>query len=502
MQTKVYDFNLEKVKGRLKHALRKNRDGVTTADLETLTGLPKYQVEQGIKNLINECRGQLKATESGELLYYFPEGLRSQVSGFAPGMKRIFRGITRATVKTAVVLFKVWIVVMLVGYFVLFLGLTVLALVASVAASAAGRGQRRGGGGIFSFFLVARVVQLFFWLWMYSSATKPKRTRGRPLHKSVFAYVFGETDPNRDYEQGQRQYVLGFIRAQKGLITVEEYMGLTGKNYEESQVDLNRYMLEFEGEPEVTDDGSLVYRFPELLRTRTVLPEPDARTSFLDGARKHLLHFSDNPAKTNRWISFLNGFNLLFGGYFLYFALTNPRPLFDTVNGVARLHVDFSYLFHFVQGLLINGGAQAALGIILVGLGIVPISFAFLFYLIPLLRSRHNRRLNEKTRRQNFRRRIMARLLESPGTMRADNVVPVQDDEKLRKSEVFVEEELKTLAARFSGEIQQDPQGQFIYSFPEVAREVQDVARYRETIDLSSYDIGKTVFDSGEKGTQ
>ena len=65
MQTKVYDFNLEKVKGRLKHALRKNRDGVTTADLETLTGLPKYQVEQGIKNLINECRGQLKATESG-----------------------------------------------------------------------------------------------------------------------------------------------------------------------------------------------------------------------------------------------------------------------------------------------------------------------------------------------------------------------------------------------------------------------------------------------------
>jgi hypothetical protein len=501
MQTKVYDFNMERVKGRLRQALKENRNELAAADLEARTGLPKYQVEQGIKVLTDECRGQLRVTESGELLYYFPEGLRSQLRGFGPAARRFLRSAARVVARAATALFKVWIVVMLVGYFVLFLGLTLLAVLASFAASVAGRGQRRGGGGgLFSFFLTVRVVELFIWLWLYSGTSRPKQSRGRPLHKSVFAYVFGEGDPNRDYEERQRQYVLGFIRSRKGVITAEEYMGLTGKGYEEAQIDLNRYMLEFEGEPEVTEQGSLIYRFPELLRTRTASLERGAQVPLLDGVRKRLLRFNDNPVKTNRWISFFNGFNLLFGTYFLYFSAANPRPLFDVVNGVARLHVDFSYLFHFVQGLLLNIGAQAPLGIILVGLGIVPVCFAFLFYLIPLLRSRRNRRLNEEARQQNLRRRIVARLLESPGAMQADNVIPVEEDEKPREPAAFVEAELSTLAARLSGEVQQGTGGQWVYSFPEVAREVQDVARYRAAVDLGRYDVGKTVFDSGEEG--
>ena len=45
------------------------------------TSLPKYQVEQAAKVALDEYAGRLKVTESGELLYYFPGGMRSTVHG-------------------------------------------------------------------------------------------------------------------------------------------------------------------------------------------------------------------------------------------------------------------------------------------------------------------------------------------------------------------------------------------------------------------------------------
>src|SRR5512147_3000948 len=91
-QKKVYDFEIPKVKNALVKVLKKQKNESTMADLISATGLPKYQVEQTIKIVSNEYRGHLKATESGELLYYFPYGMQNQVKGFIPGLKRFLSG--------------------------------------------------------------------------------------------------------------------------------------------------------------------------------------------------------------------------------------------------------------------------------------------------------------------------------------------------------------------------------------------------------------------------
>jgi len=130
---KVYEYNTEKVKTSIVNALKRHGNETTVADIITLTGLPEYQVQETIKHVVNEYDGHMKVSESGELLYYFPRGMRSTVRGFIPTMKRIGRKFLKAVGKILSFLFKIWIVVMLVGYFLVFLAILLLAMCVSFA---------------------------------------------------------------------------------------------------------------------------------------------------------------------------------------------------------------------------------------------------------------------------------------------------------------------------------------------------------------------------------
>ncbi|GAF76134.1 unnamed protein product, partial [marine sediment metagenome] len=294
---KVYDFNISKVKAKLVKALKKEHHESTIADLMAASGLPKYQVEQSIKLMSDEYRGHLKVTESGEILYYFPHGMKNRVQGFVPRAKRFFRKFFQVSARVLSFLFKIWIMVMLVGYFFLFIAILVLAIVASIAVSVASKGRRTSaGGGIFSFYLVMRVFQLFAWILLTSgtgSYRHPyRRGRGRALHKSVFAYVFGEENFNSDWDEREKRHILSFIRGRKGVLTLEELMVMTGKTTEETQALMNQLLIEYEGEPSVTEGGTLVYLFPELLKSRLESLKSARQTPLLNPEKKSLIPFS------------------------------------------------------------------------------------------------------------------------------------------------------------------------------------------------------------------
>ena len=42
-----------------------------------------------------------------------------------------------------------------------------------------------------------------------------------------------------------------------------------------------------------------------------------------------------------------------------------------------------------------------------------------------------------------------------------------------------------------------DKEGTFAYRFSEIERQVADLEDYRRKIDLKNYEVGKTIFDSG-----
>ena len=368
---KVYNYNHEKVRRNLQSALRSSGREASQADLISRTGLPKYQVEQTLNAMLDEQRGQLKVTESGELLYYFPDGFRNRKRGFFPALRRAVYVTGRATGISLVFLFKIWIVSMLVGYFVLFILLLFAALLASIAGSAASRNTRSRSrmGGFGSFYLTTRLVQLFISLWMYSSSGKKRSKHSRPLHQSVFAFVFGEKDPEKGWELYLKKTAIRFIQTHKGIISLDELIKLTGRTHREANDLMNEMLREYEGSPQVTDDGTIFYQFPALLSTT----EDTSRIAEFSANDKALQPFNENPKKTNRWIVFFNGFNLVFGSYFLYYSLSLP---IEPTDGFARF-------FLIVGNLLSNIGNP--INFLLYGLGVIPVAFSIVFFVVTML---------------------------------------------------------------------------------------------------------------------
>jgi len=516
--TKVYDFPLARVEDQLVSFLKKARSESTVADMIAGTGLPKYQVEVAAKAVLDEYAGRLKVTESGELLYYFPAGMRSTRRGAGPALRRFWKAFSRASLAVLSLLFKIWIVAMLVGYFVVFLAIAVAAVVFSVAASAASRGNSRdsggsrgGGGGFGGMYLVIRLFELVIRMWFWSSLLnsagggrgRPQKPPGRPFYKSVFGFVFGEGDPNKGWDEEERRYIISYIRAHKGVLTLEELMALSGRDIDGANALVNRLLLEYEGEPGVTDDGTVVYSFPELMRTSSTDDSRVGLVSMLDPAVKRLVPFSDNKPRTNGWIIFFNAFNLLFGSYFLGISLAQGPVLVErvaqaiTAHGAAAATRVGPALYSFVTGMLLQAGISP-LPIVEIALGVIPVAFSIVFFIVPLLRNARRQRLNDLLRDEALRKRVMAQVLASPARVDPRDVRPTGTPLDPRNLPARARRILERIAAALKAEpVPLEREGEFAYRFTELERQLADLEKFRKGIDVRRYQVGKTVFDSG-----
>jgi hypothetical protein len=495
---KVYDFPLEKVEGQLVSFLKQKSGESTVADMIAGTGLPKYQVEQAAKAALDEYAGRLKVTESGELLYYFPNGMRSTVRGAGPSLKRFWKSFTATAARVFTLLFKIWIVATLVGYFVVFAALAVLAILAAFAASVAGRGdgrdsgRDRGGGGFGGMYLVMQLFNLILRMWFWSSLLKdPRRTPkpgGRAFYKSVFGFVFGEGDPNRAWDESERKYLVAYIRSRRGVITVEELMALTGRENEGANALMNRLLLEYEGEPGVTDDGTVVYSFPEIMRTSDAA-RGSGQVPILNPSTKTIVPFSANKPRTNGWIIFFNAFNLAFGVYFSAISI---------VQGTAALARNGPFLYSFVGRLLLQAEIDP-IPFLAVVLGLIPVAFSIFFFLVPLLRRVRLARRNDAIREETLRKEVMAQVLASPSRVDPREVKGTGTNLDPRDLPAASRRILDRIAAALKAEpVPLEKDGLFAYRFPELERELADLEVFRRGIDTKRYEVGKTVFDSGQ----
>ncbi|MDR2258261.1 MAG: hypothetical protein LBE14_03820, partial [Treponema sp.] len=261
---------------RVTEAFRKQRKGATVADVVAATALPLATVREMVPRAADEYSARLEVTESGEIRYSFPHGFVSRYRGFRAGFKKFIEKAGRLVKIFAAGLFKVWIMVMLVGYFVLFMLIALASLFITVAARSSSSDNRRGGGG--GLFVSAHIFDLIIRLWFYSELTKSmdrryglrgnqgaERPRGRPLHRAIFSFVFGDGDPNKDWALREKKAFIAYVQANRGVITLPEFMALTGLGPQRAEEEILARCSEFGGSPEVSGEGTVVYRFDELL---------------------------------------------------------------------------------------------------------------------------------------------------------------------------------------------------------------------------------------------
>lgn len=501
MERSNYD---KKAYNKMLNAFRRNKSGLSIADITAKTALPLDTVHRLIPDLADEFSARLQVTESGEILYSFPHGMTSRYKGPAVLFKKILKSIGTISAKIGTWLFKAWILVMLVGYFVLFMAIALMALVASVAVSSSGssenRSSSRRGGGLGGLYLASYIFDLVIRLWFYSEITKSvnrrgfdnfgrtaqKRPKGKPLHQAVFSFVFGDGDPNADWDSREKKAVIAYIQANKGVISLPEFIALTGFSVEEAEHAITAYCSEFKGMPEATEDGTIVYVFQELmLRTDT----RDRSFQGLSAPIKRLNTFSGNSKKMNIWFLVINAVNLLFGSYFIFSSLSYG-PLLNQLQ-----FQEASRIYAVATALFMNISMNPY-PILFVGLGIVPVLFAFLFYLIPGMRYLFIKNKNEQIKLQNLRKEAMRSIWNTSSSVYPDAQLSLPEEYRPKNTANAIDSIIKEIGTYSVPEIKIDDTGEAIYDFIDIKREKEAIQKYRSSIDSESSRLGASVFDT------
>ncbi|MDR2103779.1 MAG: hypothetical protein LBP42_06740, partial [Treponema sp.] len=301
-------------------AFKTRRQGATIADIAAQTALPLQTVRELVPVAADEYSARLEVTESGEILYSFPRGFTSKYRGFRAGLRRFTEKAGKGLSILGTWLFKTWIMVMLLGYFVLFMLIALAALAVSTAASASGSDNRSNnrGGGLGGLYLSSSIFNFIIRIWFYSELSRSldrryyensrsARPRGRPLYKAIFSFVFGEEDPDADLDSRKKKVFIAYLHDRRGVISLPEYMALFGIPPLQAEEELCSLCAEFGGSPEATEEGTVVYRFDELiLRSDRPASDNSGALPFFRNLKK----FSANTPKMNGWFAFINGVNL------------------------------------------------------------------------------------------------------------------------------------------------------------------------------------------------
>ncbi|MGD1904652.1 MAG: hypothetical protein ACFB0C_01510, partial [Leptolyngbyaceae cyanobacterium] len=247
---------------------------VTVGDVATKAGLSLAVAQQGLIALAADTQAHLQVSEAGEIAYEFPQNFRTILRN------RFWRLRFRETWQ------KIWRVLfyLIRISFGIILILSILLIVAAIialmiAASSSqrddNRSSRSGGGGMVFMprFWFGDLFYIFDFNGHRRRRSQPKFQGSGPENEmnfleSIFSFLFGDGDPNAELEEHRWKTIGTVIRNQGGAVAAEQiapYLDDVGEGWAAEDED---YMLpvltRFNGVPEVSPQGHIIYHFPEL----------------------------------------------------------------------------------------------------------------------------------------------------------------------------------------------------------------------------------------------
>ena len=267
---------------------------VTVGDVATQAGLDINLAQQGLLALASDTSGHLQVAESGEVIYLFPKNFRTILRNkfWRLRLKETWEKIWRVLFYIIRISFGI---VLLLSIVLIFVAIAVIVL--SLNASSSNRdnddrGYSGGGGGVFlpNFWFSPD----FFWVFYpnYYERRSTQRSRARDNEpnqlnflEAIFSFLFGDGNPNADLEDRRWQAIATVIRNQRGAVIAEQiapYLDNLGQGYDrEYEAYMIPVLSRFNGRPEVSPEGGIVYHFPEL-QTTVAKARPRSVAPFLE----------------------------------------------------------------------------------------------------------------------------------------------------------------------------------------------------------------------------
>jgi hypothetical protein len=134
--------------------------------------------------------------------------------------------------------------------------------------------------------------------------------------------------------------------------------------------------------------------------------------------------------------------------------------------------------------------------IISIGLGIIPVLFSLLFWLIPCIRFFKLKRDNDRIKMENFRKVAIRSIVNNPLHIKPGDLQFQKTESKPDPRYNAPEKILKEMSVYSMPDIEMEGTVP-VYSFPGLEMEAQALKKYRE--ELSTEHLGATVFDTDKR---
>jgi hypothetical protein len=249
---------------------------VTVGDVAVKAGLDVNIAQRELLNLASEAGGHLQVAESGDIAYLFPKNfrgilrdkfLRLQLQEWWAKIWRILFYLIRISFG----------LVLIASLIIIFVSIYLLIIALNSSNNSNSGGEKSGFN--FWFFSTSWLDDIF-WLFYWNDdpyyrqkrqKTSPDERREMNFFEAVFSYLFGDGNPNFDLEERRWKTIAKVIRNNQGAVTAEQiapYLDNLGQGY---ALEYEEYMLpvlaKFDGRPEVSPQGQIIYHFSELQTT-------------------------------------------------------------------------------------------------------------------------------------------------------------------------------------------------------------------------------------------
>ena len=253
------------------------------------TGLSLQDVEKGLLALVAEVPGRLQVADDGTLFFVFPAASRARLLARSGRRRlqallqallllclRLFRlsfGLVLVLVTTLVVLCLLLLLIVRlfssdegddVGAALLQLLAQVPATILDLLVSGISALAREGSSDV-------SLQQFWSLLWDLPGGTAQPDSLG--FLSAVFSILFGDGDPNARLEPLRWRRIAAFLRLHGGVVIAEDLAPLLDlpdcpadpeRRRDLADAAMLPVLLRFDGRPEVSEDGDLIHRFPEL----------------------------------------------------------------------------------------------------------------------------------------------------------------------------------------------------------------------------------------------
>lgn len=366
---------------------------VTVGDVASKAGLQLSQAQKALQALAADTNGFLEVSDEGDVLYVFPKDYRSNLTAKSFRMK--IEPLLEKAKLAGEYLVRVSFGTTLIASIVI-VYTTIIAILSS-RSEEDNRGRRgRSYDNGFTFYFSPTDL---FWYWdPYYYRRRPVRegSGGMNFIESVFSFVFGDGDPNQDIEEERWKLIGQYISSNGGVVAAEElapFLDVETPDKMDDESYILPVLLRFDGQPDVDEEGNILYRFPSL--QRTAAPQRSGRKEYVG----------------KRWTDWVGQVERFLQEKKWQFSKTSSseRALVIGLGGLNLFGV-------IVLGTMLKNMTVSPSSFISFVSEIFPLLqiYAGSFFTIPLIRWFLVRKRNGEIERRNRAREQYARALERP----------------------------------------------------------------------------------------